>query len=57
MLKDKIAELEQIQNSDLQQAVFSPQNTDSVVFANWVSDYAPGKGPYEYHMNALKKFL
>ena len=55
ILKNKIAELEKIQNPNLQQAVFSQQNTDSTVFANWVSDYIPGKGPYEYHMNALKK--
>ncbi len=43
ILKDKIAELEKSQNSEIQQAVLG-KNTDSTVFADWVSDYYQGSG-------------
>ena len=43
-LKNRIADLEKSQNTDLQQTVFEPVIDSTMFFASWVSDYSKGTG-------------
>lgn len=51
-LKDKIKELQETQNSNLQNVIFEKQDIGSIHYADWVSDYSKGFGKYNRHILA-----
>ncbi|MCA9813398.1 MAG: hypothetical protein KC483_11160 [Nitrosarchaeum sp.] len=44
ILKNRIKELENNANPSIQKAILEQQDSDSVIFASWVSDYLQGSG-------------
>ena len=44
LLKNKISDLEQIQNNAIHQTALEQKDSDSLHFVNWISDYVKGSG-------------
>ena len=44
MLKNKIKELEKMQNSSIQNTVIEEEKNNSIYYADWISNYSPGLG-------------